>query len=177
VALRPISMPRRRLSALELLHGVEGKVAEEMGARAWTRGKYGGKRGDGAVAGGFSSGSVARGRERKRGGGPAGAGAWKRRMREVGGGRGAAVSSMGRSAMAPDGRAREVALSRKQGRGWARATRCGRLTRGTEGDEGPGVSGGVQEREREREAGRRRGTDRWAWATLCRGGGSNGILN
>jgi hypothetical protein len=43
-ALRSISMARRRLPALELLHGVEGKVAVETGARAWARGKWGKKK-------------------------------------------------------------------------------------------------------------------------------------
>jgi hypothetical protein len=68
---------------LELLHGVEGKVADEMGARVWMRGKWG-EKGDGAVADGFSSGPVARGREGKRGGGPTGAAMWRRRRDEGG---------------------------------------------------------------------------------------------
>jgi hypothetical protein len=38
-------MARRRLPALELLHGVEGKVAKEAGARAWMRGKWDEKKG------------------------------------------------------------------------------------------------------------------------------------
>jgi hypothetical protein len=71
-ALRPISMAWRRLPALELLHGVMGKVVEETGAQAWMRGKWGKKKGDGAAAGSFSSGSVAQGREGRWGGGPCG---------------------------------------------------------------------------------------------------------
>jgi hypothetical protein len=69
VVLRPISMARWRLPVLELLHRVEGKVVEEAGAQAWMRGKCGGKKGDGALAGGSSSGSVAWGREGKGEGG------------------------------------------------------------------------------------------------------------
>jgi hypothetical protein len=44
-ALQSISMVRWRLPALELFHGVEGKVVVETGAQAWMRGKWGKKRG------------------------------------------------------------------------------------------------------------------------------------
>jgi hypothetical protein len=157
-ALQSISMVRWRLPALELFHGVEGKVAVETGAQAWMRGKWGKKRGRSGDRRLF-----------KRLGGAGQRG----KNGEGGGGVGVAVGSVGWMTTAPDHRARVAALPREQGRGRVRATRCGWLTRGPERDRGPGVSGGV----REREAGQRRGADRRARATQCRGCGSNGILN
>jgi hypothetical protein len=80
-ALRPISMARRRLLVLELLHGVEGKVAEETGARAWMRGKWGKKGTEGRLMA-FQA-ARWRGAEREKGEGALGA--WLHR--EGGGGK------------------------------------------------------------------------------------------
>jgi hypothetical protein len=112
---------------LELLHGVEGKVADEMGARAWMRGKWG-EKGDGAVADDFSSGPVARGREGKRGGGPTGAAVWRRRRDE--GGASTAVGSVEQPAMPPQPSGVGGGIAARTGKGVGRATRCGRLSRG-----------------------------------------------
>jgi hypothetical protein len=110
--------------------------------------EMGQKKGDEAAAGGFSSDLVVRGKDGKRGGGPTGAVAWRRRGREEGADM--VVGSAGRPATAPGCRAWVAALPREQGRGRARATRCRRLTHGPERDGGPDVSGGVWERAGER---------------------------
>jgi hypothetical protein len=85
------------------------------------------------------------GQSGKKGGGPCGRG----RVEKEEGRWGPWRSGRQRGAIsnAPGRRARAVALSREQrrGRGRARATRCGWLTRGLERDGGPGVSGRVRE--------------------------------
>jgi hypothetical protein len=89
-------MARRRLPALELLHRVEGKVAEEAGARAWMRGKWDEKKGTERRPTAFQAARWHGAEWEKREGGPAGAAAWRRRRED--GGPGAAVGSAGRSA-------------------------------------------------------------------------------
>jgi hypothetical protein len=133
-ALRPISMAWRRLPALELLHGVMGKVVEETGAQAWMRGKWGKKKGTERRPAAFQA-ARWRGVERVDGeGGPVGTTMWRRRREE--GGSVMAVGNMGWLAMAPGRRARAAALPREQGKeagvgdvvwvagAWAQA-RCG----------------------------------------------------
>jgi hypothetical protein len=83
LVLQPISMVRRWLPALELLHRIEGKVVEETGAQVWTRGKLDEKRGTERWPVDFLA---AQGREGKRGGGGVGTAMWRRRRREEGGG-------------------------------------------------------------------------------------------
>jgi hypothetical protein len=85
-ALQPISMARRRLPMLEMLHGVEGKVAVETGARAWMRGKWGKKRGWSGGRRLFKRLGGTGQRGEKESGGPVGAVAWRRRRRREGGG-------------------------------------------------------------------------------------------
>jgi hypothetical protein len=106
----------------------------------------------------------------KGGGGPASVSAWREKEGEKWG-PGVVINSVGRPAMAPDRRARATPLRHEQGR----ATGVSDTGEGTrvadawdQGEVGPGVSGGVWERAKRREAGRRRGADTWARAAQRR---------